>query len=1036
MSVGRQTGEALSVAHSRGIVHRDIKPENIMIRRDGYVKVVDFGLARLQSEASGTFHTLTFATQPNVLVGTPAYMSPEQARGRTPTGASDVFALGLVLYEMLIGRHPFPAGAHLAVLQAILNEAPIPPSRLRPEIPRRLEDLILRMLEKDCSRRPSAEEVARSLSESDTPGPAARGISEIAARRTTVGHDKERAELHSVFEATCGGKGALLCVTGEPGIGKTTLVEEFLEDISPLGPCIGRGRCSERLAGTEAYLPILEALESLLQSDSSGQRGSLLMQLAPTWYVQVSPSSADSGERLMAESRGASQERMKREINLFFQEVARTRPVILFVDDIHWADDSTVDIIAYLGHRCRSMRLLILTTYRPADLVIRKHPFHQVKLELQARGVCKQMPVVFLEVAEIERYLTYSFPGNRFPPEFVSLIHSRTEGNPLFMVDLLRYLRDRGVIVEGSAGAGWSLAQSVSDVAEGIPESVRSMIQRKIEQLDEGDRRLLACASVQGYEFDSAVVSSALQEDPAGTEERLETLDKVHGLIRQLRETRLPDTTFSIRYQFVHALYQNALYESLRPTRRASLSGLVAELLLRMHAEKSAAVASEIAFLFEAARNPARAIDFFLIAAQQAAQVSANREAVALARRGLDLLRFIPDTTDRNKREIPLQLAFAVPLMSLKGYTDAEAEAACSRARELCRETQDSVETFSILTGLGVSSIFRPDVPAALETMDRILRLAGQSTHPIMKVCAAFVSGSVYSHAGMVARALEQIRKVADSYNAEDRHGYIMAMGLDPAAAAYAQEARISWLLGFPDHAGVCISRALTSARTSPHPYSVCFALALAAIGAQYLRDPSLCLELAAESEAIAVENGIPIVRGWAGAIHGWAMARTGKIDEGIAHLREALALLRDVGSGLFVPEFKGLLAGLLVETGDVDSSLALVEEGLSAIAVTGEVFCAPELHRLKGELTLRGPGSAADAETSMRRALELAREQKTMSFELRAATSLGRLLIKDGRGAEGRRILSSVYARFTEGALTPDLRDAASLLDVRRAGA
>jgi predicted ATPase len=290
----------------------------------------------------------------------------------------------------------------------------------------------------------------------------------------TVGREREFAELHRSFDAAVAGSGILLCITGEPGIGKTALIEEFLSGLAESAPCIGRGRCSERLAGSEAYLPILEALEDLLRSPHGSQWAHLLKLFAPAWYLQVTLSSSGASDQLRAEVNGASRERMKREITSFFHEVSRIRPLVLFFDDLHWADLSTVDILSYLADRCRTMRILILTTFRPSDLLVSKHPFQQVRLELQSRRACRELPVGFLGPTEIERYLAFAFPGHRFPPGFALLIHSRTEGNPLFMVDLLRYLKDGGVLTEDPGNGAWSLSRPVDEIAVGLPESVRS----------------------------------------------------------------------------------------------------------------------------------------------------------------------------------------------------------------------------------------------------------------------------------------------------------------------------------------------------------------------------------------------------------------------------------------------------------------------------------------------------------------------------------------------------------------------------------
>src|SRR5262249_42381453 len=220
----------------------------------------------------------------------------------------------------------------------------------------------------------------------------------------------------------------------------------------------------------------------------------------------------------------------------------------------------------------------VLLTYRPTELLLGRHPFVPVQLELKRHGVCREVPLEFLGRAEVESYLALAFPGHRLPAEFGDVIHAKTEGSPLFLVDLLRYLRDRGVIAEGPDG--WGLVEAVPDLRRELPESVRSLIQKKLDRLDSVDRRLLSVASVQGHEFDSGVVARVLDLDAADAEERFESLDRVHELVRLRREQEFPDGTLVLRYQFVHVLYQNALYEALQPTRRASYSAAVARTLL------------------------------------------------------------------------------------------------------------------------------------------------------------------------------------------------------------------------------------------------------------------------------------------------------------------------------------------------------------------------------------------------------------------------------------------------------------------------
>ena len=270
LSLGAQMAKALSAAHAAGITHRDIKPDNIMVRDDGYVKVLDFGLARLVPTGLGEEEaTIAQQTQPGQLMGTVKYMSPEQARGESVSYASDIFSLGLIFYELATGQHPFTAPSLVGLLNAIIADTPSAPTQLNPQLLPALERLILQMLHKDARQRPTAAEVDVALTEigrGGAKGTGSKGEGETlifspspalpvspSSSRHTVGREPERNELREVFNKAKTGRGSLLCVAGEPGIGKTTLVEDFLAELTGNKHCtIARGRCSERLAGNRS----------------------------------------------------------------------------------------------------------------------------------------------------------------------------------------------------------------------------------------------------------------------------------------------------------------------------------------------------------------------------------------------------------------------------------------------------------------------------------------------------------------------------------------------------------------------------------------------------------------------------------------------------------------------------------------------------------------------------------------------------------------------------------------------------------------
>ena len=653
INYGIQVARALKEAHQAGIIHRDIKPENIMVRSDGYVKLVDFGLARVGITPDGETVSVGI-TKEGSWMGTIDYFSPEQARAESLEWGTDIFSFGIVLYEAATGVHPFAAASPFSIANGILSQDPIPPTRINPELPASLERLLLSMLQKDSRLRPTAADVEQVLESLHAPTTDMSSLVLKAPDRHTVGRVHQLHALHAAFGHAMAGQGSLVCVSGEAGIGKSTLVEEFLASLNLTGHSfgVGRGRCSERLADGEAYLPVLEVLDSLLHSNNGDSITRILRTLAPSWFLELLPAQQqDSSMIRLADSKATSQERLKREIFAFLQEVCRHRPLLLLLEDVHWIDSSTVDLLAYITGRFESLPLLVVITYRAGEMVERMHPLLQLKLDLEARGACREVSLQYLTKADVEGYLALELPQHCLPPSFSEFLWRRTEGNPLFMVDLVRDLKDRKFIVLEQGR--WILSKPIEAIGSDVPASVRSMIRRKIDSLSEQDRRLLQAASVEGAEFHSVVLAAVVSADAAEVEERLEVIERNHFFVQRIGEKEFPDGTLTLQLRFVHALYQNALYAMLTPTRRTGLSAATANTLLRLYPDSQVSVAHQVALLFESAREFARAAEFFQVAAERAADVFANQEAAVLARKGLEMLAKLPASPKKRRRSWP-----------------------------------------------------------------------------------------------------------------------------------------------------------------------------------------------------------------------------------------------------------------------------------------------------------------------------------------------------------------------------------------------
>ncbi len=472
---------------------------------------------------------------------------------------------------------------------------------------------------------------------------------------TVLGRDPGLARMLSFLASALRANTQMVFVTGEPGIGKTTFVEAFLHQATAIhGISIARGQCLEQYGAGEAYLPVLDAL-SRLARESAGERVvNELRRHAPTWLIQMPGlTTAADREALQKEVLGASRERMLREMAQALEALTAEKPLVLVLEDLHWSDYSTLDLISYLARRRHATRLMVVGTYRPVEVILNEHPLKGVKQELQMHRLCEELPLEYLTEGNVVEFLAGNFPGNDFPTGLAQLIHQRTEGNPLFIVNVVDYLLDRKTIVE--VGGRWKLRVELAEVEVGVPENIRHLIEKQIERLNDEEQRILEGASIVGMDCSAVAMSAGLGEDVMKIEEVCDSLARRHQFILPAYLTELPDGTITPRYRFIHALYLDVLYKRVAATRRSQIHGRIGERGEAIYGERVGEIAAELAVHFEQARDWNRAVKYLQLAAENAAGRFANHEAVALAHHGLELLDTLPEMPACATREPALR---------------------------------------------------------------------------------------------------------------------------------------------------------------------------------------------------------------------------------------------------------------------------------------------------------------------------------------------------------------------------------------------
>ena len=844
-----------------------------------------------------------------------------------------------------------------------------------------------------------------------------------------MGRQYEVTALEWWFHRATRGDRQLVFISGEAGVGKTTVLDLWLPRLAAGSAAwIGRGQCTEHSGEAEPYLPLLDALGRLGRGPQGQEIVAVLRRYAPMWLVQLPGLVSDAElERVQRQVQGATRTRMIRELADALDMLTADTPLVLVLEDLHWSDSSTVEFLTYLAQRREPARLLVLGTYRPVETVIRAHPLRGLVQELGGRGQCVELRLEFLAAADVAAYVVGRL-GGPVAATLTAFVHERTEGNALFMVNIVEHLVQQGLIrrQEGQ----WTLPAGAEAKLVGLPEGLRQLLLRRIEALLPEARRVLEAASVVGEAFAVATVAVGAQCPVEEVEAVCEGLAAQQHFLDDTVLMVWPDGTSGGSYRFRHALYHQVLYEQLGSTRRMQLHRHIGACLEAGYGARAGEITAQLAVHFERGGEVQRAVHYLQQAGDNATRRNAYHEAIAALTKGLALLATLPDSPERTQRELALLLTLGELLMVVKGQGALEVGEVYTRAHTLCHQVGEPSQLFQVLRGLYKFHGNRVQWRTAGELSQQLLHLAHHQHDPVLVLEGhmAVASVALFRSDLVTARAhLEQSLHLCDTQ-------------LPPLSASggYADRviilallAQTLWELGYADQAQQQSQEALALAQQIGHIPSLAYAAAFAARLAQYRRDVAATQARAEAVMALAAAHGLGHRVEHGRLLRGWVLAMQGDAAAGVAHIQQGLVAVQGTGPKVFHPYYLALLAEAYGQAGQPEAGLQVLTEAVTLVATTEERWWEAELYRLKGELLLRLPlPDIPQAATCLHQALDVARRQQAKALELRAALSLSRLWQQQGQRDNARQLLVEICGWFTEGVATPDWHEAQALLE------
>ena len=845
-----------------------------------------------------------------------------------------------------------------------------------------------------------------------------------AERRLTplVGREEEIGLLLKRWDQAKDGDGQVVLLSGEAGVGKSRILRSFRERLedelrnrvlyycssyhqnSAFYPAIDQLERGLRFKKDDGAAKKLDKLEAVL-----GELGLPVPEIAPPLASLLS---LPAGDRYPPPPLGA--EEMKKKILealvAVFEAMASQDPVLMVVEDVHWVDPSTLELLGLLIEHLRSARVVLVITYRPEfDSPWGGHA-HVTGLTLN-RLSRKESAAMIARVAG----------GKDVPEEVLGEIVAKTDGVPLFVEELTKTVLESDLLEE--AEDRYVLSGPLPPLA--IPASLQDSLMARLDRLAPV-KEVAQLAATLGRTFSHELLAAVSPLKGEKLEDALSQLLNA-GLI--YRHGLPPEVT----YEFKHALVQDVAYQSLLKGKRLQFHKRIAQALEERFPETAETKPELLAHHFTEAGLDERAVEYWQRAGQRASERSANLEAIAHLTKGLELIKGLPETPEHAKQELGLHITLGPALMSTKGWAAPEVEQVYLRARELCQKVGEPSQLFTVTWGLWLLYQQRAQLKTAQGLVDEVLALAEGQADPAFRLQAHHAAWTTLFSLPDLSSCRDHAEQGIALYNLDEHRSHAFLYGgHDPGVCCRANGALTLWFLGYADQALERAYDAVTLAQELSHPFSLSIALSFSTWLHQYRQEARLAEECAEATIALCTEQGIaPHYLAAGTVLRGWALAAEGQAEEGIAEMRQGLVAWRSTGVELRGSYYLALLAEAYGHIGQAEEGLSVLAESLDLVEKTGERRWEAEIHRLKGQLLLvQSAKNAAEAEGCFNQAIDIARRQLAKSLELRAATSLARLWQGQGRSGEAQELLASVYDWFTEGFDTADLKEAKALLE------